>query len=106
MKSRLYGVDVTPIYVVSVTIDKQDDEYGMPYTYKDKFYFSSKDDARRAMFKLLKEEQERCYQHEVKILDDVITMTVKGCEYDGGDKVCRFTVNQLCVFNELPSRFI
>ena len=103
MKSRLYNADITPMYIVKVTVSGQDAEYGEPYTTSQSYKFSNEEDAKRAMMHFFKVEYERWYQNEVTIGTNEITLTVKGCEYEGGDKVCHFSVEWDYMFNELPA---
>lgn len=105
MKSRLYNADYTPLYIVEVTVSGNEPEYGTPYTNKERHYFSNKEDARRAMMHFFKWERESFYQCEVKIGDDEIYLTVKGCEYGGSNKVCHFLLSESYMFNELPPRY-
>ena len=103
MKSRLYNADITPMYTVKVTVSGQEDEYGTPYTTSRYYKFLNKEDAKKAMMHFFKDEHERWYQNEVSIGSDEITLTVKGCEYEGGDKVCHFSIESDYMFNELPA---
>lgn len=105
MKSRLYNADYTPLYIVEVTVSGREPEYGTPYTNEECHYFSNKEDARRAMMHFFKRERETYFQSEVKIGDDEIDLTVKGCEYGDSDKVCHFSLSCARMFNELPARY-